>query len=91
MMFHLLAQDMQGNGFGWLASAGATTLLGIAVWAFFTERIVPSSVHKRVIDERDKWEKRALDWREVAYKASGVTDKALTVVLGQDSGKESKP
>lgn len=61
----------------WLELAkggGIAAVLAVVVWALVTERLVPGTMHRRVVEEERE---RAKEWRDVAEGAIGRIERAV--------------
>lgn len=82
-----------GSGVGWsdiLSFSGGAGILIVTVWLVLTGRLVPRSVYKDIIAERDYWRKTAMTLsdqnRELMVSAEVTTQvlAALPVVGSRD-------
>lgn len=56
---------------------GATAVLLIIIWAFYTDRIVTRATFRRVLEERDQFRKDWSDAVRLIGRATSVADRAL--------------
>lgn len=56
---------------------GATAVLLLIVWAFYTDRIVTRATHRRALDERDQFRREWAEALRLVGRATNVADKAL--------------
>lgn len=63
----------------YVTRGGATAVLLLIIWAFYTNRVVTRATHQRVLDERDEYKSEWSDALRLLGRATTVADKALKV------------